>query len=104
MTVVEMTRFTVAPESTVAFLESRPAAVAALRSQVPGLISIELMDMGGGEWMDLVQWTDHSAAAAAQQQVESIPEVGAMFALIAELVSMEHGEVQPVQRPARVHG
>ncbi len=43
--------------------------------------------------MDVVQWESPEAARAAEKAVMQLPECQAMFGLLEQVVSMEHGEM-----------
>ena len=92
-TAMEIARFTVRPEDVDAMLALRPAMVDALRDRVPGFVDLRLVRLDERTWLDLVEWTDRAAAEAAQDAVMELPECAAVFQLIDQVVSMEHGEV-----------
>lgn len=75
-------------------LRSRwPAAVAAVRARFPGLIDASLARLDERTWIDVWRWETLEAATAAAAGAGDLPEVAAMFALIDEVVAMEHAEV-----------
>lgn len=93
MTTIELARFTVRPQDVPTMLERRPAMARALRERVPGFVDLRLVRLDERTWLDVVEWADRAAADAAQDAVGQLPECGAVFELVEEVVSMEHGEV-----------
>jgi heme-degrading monooxygenase HmoA len=69
------------------------AAVAAIRERFPGLNEATLARLDERTYMDVWRWETREAALAAADGAASVPEAAAMFALITEPPTMEHGEI-----------
>jgi hypothetical protein len=93
MSAYEFARYRVEPEQEPVLLDRWPAAVAAIRDRFPGLVDARLARLDDGMWMDVWEWESLEAARTAAAGAPSIPEAAAMFAVIAEPLAMEHGEV-----------
>jgi heme-degrading monooxygenase HmoA len=99
---LELARFAIRPEDEEAFLERRPAAMAALRRHFPGLLAIHHARMEDGAWLDIVFWDSAEHAHAAMAGVNAVPEIAHTFALIAA-AAVEHGRIDdPVAAEAGV--
>jgi hypothetical protein len=59
----------------------------------PGLIEANLTRIDDATWMDVWRWETHEAAVAAARGAPEVPEAAAMFSLITEPLSMEHGDI-----------
>ncbi|WP_248581768.1 antibiotic biosynthesis monooxygenase [Nocardioides sp. InS609-2] len=93
MTAIELARFTVRQQDIDTMLARRPAMADALRERIPGFIDLRLVRLDEHTWLDIVEWTDRPAAEVAQAAVMQVPECTAVFELIDQVVSMEHGAV-----------
>ena len=89
--IYEVVRSRVEPANEAAMLELRPAMVAAVRRRFPALLDARLVRMDDGTWLDVVRWSSREAADAAATQFAEIPEAREMSALVAEVLSFEHG-------------
>lgn len=72
-------------------LQRRPVAVQAIRTRCPGLVEANLIQLDEATFLDAWRWESRDAALAAAETAPSIPEAAAMFALIVEPPTMEHG-------------
>ncbi len=90
--VLEVARFKVKVGEEERMLETRPAMEAALERECAGFVSL-VLSRDGDTWVDVVRWESREQALAAMEKVMNLPECQAMFALIDEVVSMEHLEV-----------
>lgn len=93
MDVLELARYHVEASKAEQLRSLWPAAVAAVRARFPGLIDANLARLDERTWMDVWRWESRAAAKAAAEGAMSVPEAAAMFALIDEIVAMEHAEV-----------
>ncbi len=93
MTTLEITRFTVDPASVPAMMAARQALAGAIAEHCPGFQGLQLARLDERTWVDVVQWESPEAARAAEKAVMQLPECQAMFVLIEQVVSMEHGEM-----------
>ena len=93
MSAHELARYRVAPDDEQELLVRWPAAVAAIRSQLPGLVDARLARLEDGVWMDVWEWDSLEAAKRAAAAAPPIPEAAAMFGVISEPLAMEHGEI-----------
>jgi hypothetical protein len=91
--VMEIVHFTVQGGEEETFLVARPAMIEAMRAAHPGLLDATLVRMEDGRWMDLVRWRSRSEALAAAASFAEVPEAATWGALIADVASMEHGEI-----------
>ena len=90
--VLEVARFKVKVDDEGRMLAARPAMEAALERECPGFVSL-VLSREGDTWVDIVRWESRDQAVAAMDKVMTLPECQAMFALIEEVVAMEHLEV-----------
>lgn len=93
MPVFELARFQADPSSATELLTRHTAAVDAIRRQFPELIQANLARLDEDTWIDIWKWADLDAAKKAADQAPTIPEAAAMFALITNVVAMEHAEI-----------
>jgi heme-degrading monooxygenase HmoA len=91
--VIELARFNVDPESEAEFLATRPAMVAAVQEQVPGLRQISLVRLDDGSWVDVVVWSSRDAANRGARIASALPEARRWLGHVAEDVSMDLGQV-----------
>jgi hypothetical protein len=89
--IYEVVRSRVEPANEAAMLELRPAMVAAVRRRFPALLDARLVRMDDGTWLDVVRWSSREAADEAAAEFAEIPEAREMSALVAEVLSFEHG-------------
>lgn len=93
MATMELARYRIDP-ATVDELQQRwQAAVAAIRARFPGLVSANLTRLDDATFMDVWHWESRDAALAAADGAPAVPEAAALFSLIAEPPTMEHGEI-----------
>ena len=90
---LELSRFTVKPESVEEFLAKRPGVLDVIRRRYPGFVSAHLARLEGDTWVDVAFWENSEQCQVAMEEVPTIPEVAAWLALIGEDVSMEQAEV-----------
>lgn len=91
-TALELVQFVVDPDAEAAMLAARPAAVAAIRRECPGLVDARLFrGEGVGTWIDVWFWERLEQAASAAQVAVELPEAAAFFAFISEPPAMIHG-------------
>lgn len=93
MHVLELARYHVDASKAEQLRSHWPAAVAAVRARFPGLVEADLARLDERTWLDVWRWESLEAAEAAAKGAASLPEAAAMFALIEEVVAMEHAQV-----------
>lgn len=93
MATLELARFTMDPKNEAALLRRRPALVDALRDACPGFVSARLTRLDERTWLDVVEWGSREEAEAAQEIVQGVPAAVDFFALIDQVLAMEHAEV-----------
>lgn len=93
MQALELARYRVDPTKAEQLRSRWPAGVAAVRARFPGLLVAALVRLDERTWMDVWRWETLEAAKAAADGAASLPEAAAMFALIDEVISMEHAQV-----------
>jgi hypothetical protein len=93
MGVFELARFTIDPADAEEMLATRDAMVAAIRRAFAGLREARLARIDDETWIDVWRWESATSAKAAAEGAPSIPEAAAMFALIKDVVAMEHAEI-----------
>ncbi|MCP2266911.1 alpha/beta hydrolase family protein [Promicromonospora thailandica] len=91
MSVLEMTTFTVTPQSTPAMLAARPAMLDAFRADRRGFVSARLVRLDETTWLDLVEWTDDAAWDESRAKGANRPEIAAFFATIAAVTAADRG-------------
>ena len=89
---LEIVRLTVRPGEEEAFVQERPAGIAALR-QFPGYVRAVLARLEDGSWLDLVVWESREQALEAAQRAPEVRELASWFAHIADVQWMEHAEI-----------
>jgi hypothetical protein len=90
---IELTRFRIKPEREQDLVHARDGMIADFVSDRDGFLGASLVRLGAGEWLDVVIWSAPSDFAASREKGANHPGIGAFFAAIAELVSMEEGEI-----------
>jgi hypothetical protein len=88
---VELTRFKVAPDKTLALLTARPAMVADFHADRTGFLDARLVRLPGGEWLDIVEWRSPEDYAVSRAKGANLSGIAAFFAAIDEVVSSEEG-------------
>jgi quinol monooxygenase YgiN len=88
---VELTRFTVRPEQREALLAARPSMVEDFAADREGFLGAQLVELPGGEWLDVVRWRSSEDFAASREKGPNRPGIAAFFAAIDALVSAEEG-------------
>jgi heme-degrading monooxygenase HmoA len=96
MTTVELARYRIDPVDVEELLARWQRAVAAIRDRFPGLLTAQLARLDEATFVDVWQWETRDAALAAAAGAPGVAEAAALFELIVEPPTMEHGEV--VQR------
>ena len=91
MTTVELTRFRVAADKEAALLAARPAMLADFRADRAGFLDARLVQLPGGEWLDIVTWKSPEDFAASRAKGPNLPGIAEFFAAIDSLVSAEEG-------------
>ncbi|MFD3456608.1 alpha/beta hydrolase family protein [Streptomyces sp. NPDC058691] len=91
MSVVELTRFTVAPERTSEMLEARGEMLAAFRKDRRGFMGAKLVRVADTTWLDIVEWADAQAYDESRAKGGNLPGIAAFFATIDRLVSADSG-------------
>ncbi|WP_066359958.1 antibiotic biosynthesis monooxygenase [Herbidospora mongoliensis] len=91
MTTLEITRFRVSPEHTTDLLTARGAMIADFEADREGFLSARLVELPGGEWLDIVEWRSPADFAASRAKGGNLPGIQAFFAAIDELLSSEEG-------------
>jgi hypothetical protein len=90
---LEIVQFAVTPGDEHALVAERDAMLAAVRSAHPGLLHARLVDLGDGNWMDLVTWRTLDEAQAAAADFPNIAAAASWAAHIAGVTSMSHGRI-----------
>ncbi len=93
MAVFELARFVVDPADAEEMLSRRDEMVAAIRRAFPGLIDARLARLNDQTWIDVWRWESLAAAKAAAAGAPRIPEAAQTFALIKDVIAMEHAEI-----------
>ena len=91
MTTVELTRFRVDPSRTGDLLAARAAMLTDFRADRTGFLDAQLVQLPGGEWLDVVHWESPEDFAASRAKGANRPGIAAFFATISELISSEEG-------------
>lgn len=93
MATMELARYRIDP-SRAQELEARwQPAVTAIRDRFPGLIAARLIRLDESTFVDAWEWETLEAALTAAEGALSVPEAAALFELIVEPPTMEHGEI-----------
>jgi hypothetical protein len=104
MTIVELTRFRVDPNRRDALLASRSAMIADFEADRVGFLSAALVELPGGEWLDIVRWRSSTDREDSRTKGPNLPGIASFFGLVTEVVSSEDGietersEAWPQQR------
>ncbi|NAS22002.1 hypothetical protein GT755_09930 [Herbidospora sp. NEAU-GS84] len=91
MTTVEITRFRVSPQHRADLLATRAGMVADFEADREGFLGARLIELPGGEWLDIVEWRSSADFAASRAKGGNLPGIQAFFDVIGELVSSEEG-------------
>jgi hypothetical protein len=70
---VEVVSFKVQAGKAASMVAGRLAAVEALRTSAPGLVSATLAELGGNEWLDIMVWETAEQARAAEDIAGATP-------------------------------
>ncbi|WP_061290366.1 antibiotic biosynthesis monooxygenase [Herbidospora cretacea] len=90
-TTVEITRFRVSSERRSDLLAARGGMIADFQADRAGFLGAKLVELPGGEWVDIVEWRSPADFAASRAKGGNLPGIQAFFAAIDELVSSEEG-------------
>lgn len=88
---MEITRFRVSPERAADLLAARGGMITDFQADRDGFLGARLVQLPGGEWLDIVEWRSPADFAASRAKGGNLPGIQAFFALIDELVSSEEG-------------
>jgi hypothetical protein len=88
--VFEHAAFTVRDGHEQALLDERPAMIAALRRDFPGLVSSWLTRREDGTWLDVILWRGREDAEYSARHVTEVPEAVAWFGHIGEARGIEY--------------
>jgi heme-degrading monooxygenase HmoA len=97
MSTIELTRFTVAADQTEELLASRPGMLADFAADRAGFVAAQLVQLPGGEWLDIVEWETAEDFAASRAKGGNLPGIARFFAAIDKLVSAEEGTLAEVE-------
>jgi hypothetical protein len=97
MSTIELTRFKVAAEKTAELLASRPGMLADFAADRDGFVAAQLVQLPGGEWLDIVEWATPEDFAASRAKGGNLPGIARFFAAIDKLVSAEEGTLADVE-------
>jgi quinol monooxygenase YgiN len=90
-TTIELTRFRVPAGQRAALLAARPEMLRDFAADREGFLDATLVELPGGEWLDVVRWRSSADFAASREKGPNRPGIAAFFAAIGELVSSEEG-------------
>ena len=93
MTTLELARYRVDPREADELQARWQAAVTAIRTRFPGLVTARLTRLSDDTFLDVWEWESRDAALAAADGAPAVPEAAEMFSLIVEPPTMEHGEI-----------
>ncbi len=96
MRTIELTRFTVADDKTDELLAARPGMLADFTADRAGFIAAQLVQLPGGEWLDIVEWETAEDFAASREKGGNLPGIARFFAAIDALVTAEEGTLAKV--------
>jgi hypothetical protein len=97
MSTIELTRFTVAADKTAELLAARPGMLADFAADRSGFIAAQLVQLPGGEWLDIVEWETPEDFAASRDKGGNLPGIARFFAAIEALVTAEEGTLADLQ-------
>jgi hypothetical protein len=73
MTIVELTRFRADPDRRDDLLASRSAMIADFEADWAGFLSAELVELPGGEWLDIVRWRSSTDREVSKTRALTCP-------------------------------
>ena len=91
MAIIELTRFSVAPDRRETLLASRPGMLRDFAADRAGFVDASLIELPGGEWLDVVRWRSADDFAASREKGANRPGIEAFFGAISKLISSEQG-------------
>jgi len=91
MSTVELTRFRVSDEKTAELLAARAEMLADFAADRKGFLAARLIQLPGGEWLDIVDWATPDDYAASRAKGANLPGIARFFAAIDELIIAEEG-------------
>ncbi|WP_112248027.1 hypothetical protein [Kribbella monticola] len=94
MSTIELTRFKVAEEKTAELLAARPEMLADFAADRKGFLGARLIQLPGGEWLDVVDWATPEDYAASRGKGANLPGIARFFAAIDELITAEEGTTE----------
>lgn len=92
MAVLRLDRFTIDPADSEELRSRHAALVAAAKDAFPGLLGVELAQVGDQTWIDVWRWDSLASTQAAVAGAPSIPQAGAAFSITKDL-TVEFAEV-----------
>lgn len=90
MPLVDFVRFRVSPNRAQSLSAARAGAIEALRTR-PGFRAAYLVELEGGEWLDVMVWDGDEAATDPFKTGPDLPAVAAYADLMAEVLGEERG-------------
>lgn len=87
--IIELTRFRA--DSREELLAARPAMLADFRADRSGFVGARLVELAGGEWLDIVEWRSAADLALSRERGANLPGIAGFFSAIDELIVSEDG-------------
>lgn len=91
MSTIELTRFKVAADKAGELVAARPGMLADFVADRAGFVAAQLVELPGGEWLDIVEWETPEDFAASRAKGGNLPGIARFFAAIDELITAEEG-------------
>lgn len=91
MSTIELTRFKVAADKAAELVAARPGMLADFAADRAGFVGAQLVELPGGEWLDIVEWETPEDFAASRAKGGNLPGIARFFAAIDELITAEEG-------------
>ncbi|MCP2335881.1 hypothetical protein [Actinomadura rupiterrae] len=89
---IELTRFTAHDRARL--LAARTAMLADFEADREGFLGARLVELPGGEWLDIVEWRSAADFRASRAKGPNRPGIAEFFGAIDGLVSDEQGEAR----------
>ncbi len=90
---VQVWQAKVADEAVEQLLAVRPAAIAEAMRLCPELVGADLVDIGGGQWLDVLRWTCPDGEERLMGKAEEFQALNEMHGLLEDATQIGRGAV-----------
>ncbi len=90
---VQVWQAKVADDAVQRLLEVRPAAIAEAMRLCPELVAADLVDIGGGQWLDVLRWSCPDGEERLMARADEFDALNEMHGLLDDATQIGRGAV-----------